>query len=184
MQIASGTYVKRFTITRIVSFQSEDYCEQHKRSRELIFYISFQHCHSLFWPVYVHIQKRSARIVNVKVKYTLVQELRLYRGRTAHKGSRGLTLLFLEHGTRREWGVSVTSRSLFTPGKDPVPTVQEAEWAPGPVWIGAENFAPNGIRSPDHPACSLSLYRLRYLAHHRKCTILNYFIQSKHNINM
>jgi len=32
--------------------------------------------------------------------------------------------------------------SLFIPGKDPVPTVQEAGWAPGPVWIGLENLAP------------------------------------------
>ena len=29
--------------------------------------------------------------------------------------------------------------AAFTPGKDPVPIVQEAGWAPGPVWIGAEN---------------------------------------------
>ena len=35
--------------------------------------------------------------------------------------------------------------SLY-PGKDPVPIVQEAEWAPGPVWTGAENLAPTGIR--------------------------------------
>ena len=32
--------------------------------------------------------------------------------------------------------------AAFTPGKDPVPIVQEAGWAPGPVWIGAENLAP------------------------------------------
>ena len=30
----------------------------------------------------------------------------------------------------------------FTPGKDPVPIVQEAGWAPGPVWTGAENLYP------------------------------------------
>ena len=28
------------------------------------------------------------------------------------------------------------------PGKDPVPIVQEAGWAPGPIWTGAENLAP------------------------------------------
>ena len=49
-----------------------------------------------------------------------------------------------------------------TPGKDPVPIVQEAGWAPGPVWTGAENLAATGIRSPDRPACSESLYRLSY----------------------
>jgi hypothetical protein len=41
--------------------------------------------------------------------------------------------------------VSVTPRPLSTPGKDPVPIVQEAGWAPGPVWTGAENLAPTGI---------------------------------------
>jgi hypothetical protein len=35
--------------------------------------------------------------------------------------------------------------AAFYPGKDLVPIVQEARWAPGPVWTGAENFAPNGI---------------------------------------
>jgi hypothetical protein len=52
--------------------------------------------------------------------------------------------------------------AAFTPGKDPVPIVQESGWVPGPVWIGAENLAPNGIRSPDLPARSESLYRLSY----------------------
>ena len=45
-------------------------------------------------------------------------------------------------------------RPLFTLGKDPVPIAQEAVWAPGPVWTGAENLALTGIRSPDRPARS------------------------------
>ena len=56
-------------------------------------------------------------------------------------------------------------RPLFTPGREPVLIVQEAGWAPGPVWTGAENLAPTVIRSPDRPACSQSLYRLRYPTH-------------------
>ena len=52
--------------------------------------------------------------------------------------------------------------AAFTPGKEPVPIVQEAGWAPGLVWIGAENLAPTGIRSLDLPAHSKSLYRLSY----------------------
>jgi hypothetical protein len=40
------------------------------------------------------------------------------------------------------------------PRENPVPIVQEAGWAPGPVWTGAENLAPTGIRSPDCPARS------------------------------
>ena len=71
----------------------------------------------------------------------------------------------MTNGTRRGWGVSVTLRPLFTPGKDPVPIVQEAGWAPGPVWTGAENLAPIGIRCRDRPARSQSLYRLSYPAH-------------------
>jgi len=51
------------------------------------------------------------------------------------------------------------------PWKDPVPIVQEAGWAPGPVWTGVENLAPTGIWSPDRTACSQSLYWLRYLDH-------------------
>ena len=58
--------------------------------------------------------------------------------------------------------------AAFTPGKDPVPIVQEAGLAPGPVWIGAENLAPAGIQSPDLPARSESLYRLRYPGPHER----------------
>ena len=94
-----------------------------------------------------------------------VQALRLCTGRTAHRGSRGIALPFLDHGTRRGRGVSVTPRPLFTPEKDPVPIVQEAGWAPRPVWTGEENLAPTGIRSPDRPSRKKSLYRLSYRAH-------------------
>jgi len=41
------------------------------------------------------------RTVKVKVKCTVVQALRLCTGRTAHRRSRGIALLFLNHGTRR-----------------------------------------------------------------------------------
>jgi hypothetical protein len=103
--------------------------------------------------------------IQQRQKCTLEQVLRLCTGRTAHRDSRSIALLFHDHGTRRWRGVRVTPRPLFTPGKDPVPIVQEAGWAPGPVWTGAENLAPNGIRSPNRPTRSLSLYRLSYRAH-------------------
>ena len=101
-----------------------------------------------------------------KVKVTLVQALRLCTGPTAHTGSRCIALLFHDHGTRR-WGVSVTPRPLFTPWKDAVPIAQKAGWTPGPVWTGAENLASTGIRSPNRPARSQSLYRLSYPAHEK-----------------
>ena len=116
--------------------------------------------------------------IKLKVKCTLVQALRFFTGRTAHRGSRGIALTFDDHGTRRGWGFSVSPRLLFTPRKDPVPIVQEAGWAPGPVWTGAENLAPTGIQSPDRPARSQSLYRLRYPGH-----LLVYFI-GKHLLTL
>ena len=59
-------------------------------------------------------------------------------------------------------GWSTPRPDRFTPGKDPVLIVQEAGWASGPVWTGEENVVSTGIRSPDRPVRSESLYRLSY----------------------
>ena len=72
----------------------------------------------------------------------------------AQRGSRGIALLFLDLGTEDGDGWSAPRPGRFAPGKDPVPIVQGAGWAPGPVWTGAENLTPTGIRSPDRPARS------------------------------
>ena len=62
--------------------------------------------------------------------------------------NRGIALLFFVNlGTRWGWMVNTTPRTLY-PGNDSVPIVQEDGWASEPVWISAENLAPNGIRSP------------------------------------
>jgi len=37
---------------------------------------------------------------------------------------------------------------FFTPGKDPIPIVEEAGWAPGPVWTGAANLASHWDLNP------------------------------------
>jgi len=42
----------------------------------------------------------------------------------------------------------------------PIPTVEEAGWAPRPVCIGAENVSATGVRSPNRLTRSDSLYRL------------------------
>jgi len=39
--------------------------------------------------------------------------------------------------------VNDTPRPFYPRERDPVPIVQEATWAPGPVWTGAENLALN-----------------------------------------
>ena len=60
-------------------------------------------------------------------------------------------------------GVLRNAPAALPSGKDPVPIVQEAGWAAELVWAGAENLAPpTGIRSPDLPTRSESLYWLSY----------------------
>ena len=62
-----------------------------------------------------------------------------------------------------EWSAARPGRT-YTPGKDPVPIVQEAGWAPGPVWTGVKS-RPHRDPIPDRPARNQSLYRLSYPAH-------------------
>ena len=62
-------------------------------------------------------------------------------------------------------GAQPHAPAASTPGKDPVPIVQEAGWAPGPVLTGGKS-RPNRDSISDRPARSQSLYRLSYPAHH------------------
>ena len=101
-------------------------------------------------------------LVSKKVKVKL--KCSRYRPGVAQKVGRGIALLFLDHDTRRgEWSAA-RPRLHFTPGKDPVPIVREAGWAPGPVWTGGKSL-PQRDSIPDRPARSQSLYRLSYRAH-------------------
>jgi hypothetical protein len=99
-------------------------------------------------PIYIYI----------KVKWSL------YRPRVAQRVGRGIAVLFHDRGIRRQWVVSSSPRPHFTPGKDPVPILQEVGWAPGPVWMGGKS-RPHRDSIPDCPACSQSLYRLSYSDH-------------------
>jgi len=98
-----------------------------------------------------------------------------YRPGVAQRVGRCIALLFHGPGTKRGWVVSSTPRPHFTPGKDTVPILQEAGWAPGPVWTGGKSRAQRDS-IPDCPACSQSLYRLSYPAH--TVTILRYHYQA------
>jgi len=52
---------------------------------------------------------------------------------------------FFNLGARWEWVINATPLPFTTPpprDRDPVPIVQEAGWAPGPVWTRVENLAP------------------------------------------
>ena len=52
--------------------------------------------------------------------------------------------------------------AALTQERDPVPIVQEAGWALGPYWRGADNLLPTGIWSHDHPTRGESLYLMSY----------------------
>ena len=103
---------------------------------------------------------------NKKVKWSR------YRPGVSQRVGRGIALLFHDCGTRRGWVVSSMPQPHFTPGKDPVPILQEAGWAPGSVWTGGK-FHPHRDSIPDHPAHRQSLCQLSYLAHY---WIINFVI--------
>ena len=99
-----------------------------------------------------------------------------YRPGVAQRVGRGIALLFHDRGTRRGWVVSSTPRPHFNPGRDSVPILQEAMWAPGPVWTGGKS-RPHRDSIPDRPARSQSLYQLSYPVHirlHKYNEILRY----------
>jgi hypothetical protein len=55
--------------------------------------------------------------------------------------------LFLNLGTKWGWVVNTAPWPPYPQEKAMVPTVQETGWTRGPLWIGAENFAPTGIEA-------------------------------------
>jgi len=75
-----------------------------------------------------------------------------------------MALLFLDHGNRRWWGVIFTPRPLFYPRVRTGTHYTEGCVGPRAGLDGFANLAPTGIRSPDRPVRSQSLFRLRYPA--------------------
>jgi len=73
------------------------------------------------------------------------------------------------------WVFSSRPPPLYPQEKEAVRIVQEARWAPGPVWIGAGNLAPQKIRSPDPPVRRKSLYGLCYPGP-RTFTVANFLL--------
>jgi hypothetical protein len=90
---------------------------------------------------------------NEKVKFTLEQATKVQRW------SIGNAYSFFNLGARWDWVVNATPQPLYPRGRDPARIVQEDSWAPRSVWTGAGNLAPTGVRSPDRPSRSKSLYR-------------------------
>ena len=108
-----------------------------------IFMCSSHYKNVIYWPC----------ILN---RYLKVKVIPL-QARCGPEGGRGIALLLHDRGTRRGWVVSSTPRPHFNPGKEPVPILQEAGWAPGTVWTDGKT-RPHRDSIPDRPAHSQSLY--------------------------
>jgi hypothetical protein len=107
----------------------------------------------------------------VKVKVTLVQALRLCTGCTAHRGSRRIALLFYEHGLlKKVMGQRHAPAALYL-GKDPVPIVQKAGWAPEPVQL-RKISPPAGFEPQTVQPVAQLLYRLIYPAHKAQSNLM------------
>ena len=78
------------------------------------------------------------------------------------EGCKVINPLIFKFGARWAWLVNTTPRPLYLRQRNPVPTVQEAEWVPERVWTSAEKSRGYRIETPDRPACSELLYRLSY----------------------
>ena len=119
----------------------------------------FMNCFCYCWYIFTAHDIQTNTQLNCTYKYTY-KALPI----TGHECPEGQQMyLYSSLNLGAVWGGWSAPRwGRFTPGKDPIPIVQEAGWAPGSVWTDAENLTPTGIRSPDRPARSESLYRLHY----------------------
>ena len=82
---------------------------------------------------------RAIFLNNVKVKAVPLH------AKQEHRRGNGIVLPLLDHGARREWVIKRHAPGAILRGIDPVPILQETEWASGPVWTGPENLAPPGF---------------------------------------
>ena len=133
------------------------------RTTNTLFYIHHTHVYCNTPMVFPHCQCSRTHLfhihtIKVKVKWSR------YRPGVAQRVDRGIALLFHDCGTKRGWVVSSTPQPHFTPGKDLVPILQEAGWAPGRVCTDGKS-RPHRDSIQDQPAHSQPLYRLSYPAH-------------------
>jgi len=102
----------------------------------------------------------------VKVKVTLEQAMKAH-GEQRYSSTLSLNLA-PDGGVERH----------ALPQNNPVAIVQEAGWAPRPVWTSADNLAATGIRSPYQPVASRCTDDILALVvvktHHKKQSQLTY----------
>ena len=80
--------------------------------------------------------------------------------------------------------VNATPRLLYPRERKSVAIVEETEWASGPGLEVGRKSHPAGIRSPDFPARSESLYRLSYPGPCTNCIQQETIISKKYKITI
>jgi len=108
---------------------------------------------------FVHTRNFTCINIQLSVQSKVKVKWSPYTPGVTQRVGRGIALFFHDRDTRRGWVFSSTPRPHFTPGKDPIPILQEAGWAPGPVWTGRKSRL-HRDSIPDHPARSQSLYQV------------------------
>jgi len=104
------------------------------------------------------------KMLNLCLKCTLAQALRLCTGRTAHRESRGVALLFHDHDTRRGEGSASRPGCSLLPGMSRY-LLYRRRGGPRAGLDRCGKSRSKGIRSPGRPVRSQSLYRLSYPVH-------------------
>jgi hypothetical protein len=84
------------------------------------------------------LQWKHTIVVKVNMMLTIDQAMQ------AQRESWGVTVPF-NFGTRWGWPINAMPRPLNPQERDLVPTIQEAGWAPWPVWTVAENQTSTSI---------------------------------------
>jgi hypothetical protein len=73
--------------------------------------------------------------------------------RTGHEGPQGQetcsSTLSLNSGQDGSWVINATLRPIYPQGREPVPILEEVQWATWSVWTGEANVTRIGTRSPD-----------------------------------
>jgi len=121
----------------------------HWSTNKIIYLACIPTQYLLIWDIALYFSITIWIEVQKKLKLN-VKRCSRYRSGVAQRVGTGIALLFHDRGTRRGWVVSSTPRPHFTTGKDPVPILQEAGWAPGPVWTGGKS-RPHRDSIPDRP---------------------------------
>ena len=73
---------------------------------------------------------------------------------------KGIALPCVNLGAKLRWVVNATLRPLYPRVRVPIPIVQEAELAPGPVWTSEEkrqSFAPTWVRTAYRSAHTVAI---------------------------